>query len=104
MSVFDILVNYHQAFLKGLMVTLQLSALIWGSGIVLGSALGLLGTRFNLSIGMPSRVFSFLLSGVPILVFLFWLHYPIQAMFDVVIDPVRQPDFGRGNLPRGPAH
>lgn len=36
---------------------------------------------------MPARIFSFLLSGVPILVFLFWLHYPAQAMFDLVIDP-----------------
>lgn len=87
MSVIDILVNYHQAFFKGLLVSLQLSAIIWGSGIVIGAALGLLGSRFNFWVGMPSRIFSFLLSGVPILVFLFWLHYPIQAMFDVVIDP-----------------
>ncbi|MCI5060580.1 MAG: ABC transporter permease subunit [Alphaproteobacteria bacterium] len=87
MSVIDILVNYYPAFLKGLYVTLQLSAIIWGSGLIVGGALGLVGNRYNLWIGLPSRLMSFLLSGIPILVFLFWLHYPAQAMFNVVIDP-----------------
>ena len=87
MSVLDILINYHIAFLKGLAVTLQLCAIIWGSGLILGSALGLAGTRSPVWVGIPSRWFSFLLGGVPLLVFLFWLHYPAQAMFGVVIDP-----------------
>ena len=87
MSVIDILIQYHQGFLKGLLVTLQLSAIIWGSGIILGSALGLAGSKYHLSVGLPSRIMSFLLSGVPILVFLFWLHYPAQAMFNIVVDP-----------------
>lgn len=87
MTVFDILITYYPAFLKGLFVTLQLSAIIWGCGLVFGSGLGLLGARFRYGIGLPSRIFSFGLSGVPILVFLFWLHYPAQAMFDLVIDP-----------------
>jgi ABC-type amino acid transport system permease subunit len=38
-------------------------------------------------VGLPARIISFLLAGVPTLVFLFWLHYPAQAMLDVVIDP-----------------
>ena len=87
MSVLDILINYHIAFLKGLAVTLQLSAIIWTCGIVIGSALGWAGAHWMKAIGWPTRGISFLLSGVPILVFLFWLHYPAQAMFDVVIDP-----------------
>ncbi len=87
MSVIDILINYYPAFLKGLVVTLQLSAIIWGCGLFIGGGLGLAGTRYNAYIGIPSRVMSFLLSGIPILVFLFWLHYPAQAMFNVVIDP-----------------
>ncbi|MBU6234229.1 MAG: ABC transporter permease subunit [Alphaproteobacteria bacterium] len=87
MSVLDILMNYYPAFLSGLWVTMQLSLIIWGSGIVVGGGLGILGARYRIYIGLPSRTVSFLLSGVPILVFLFWLHYPAQAMFDVVIDP-----------------
>ncbi len=87
MSVFDILIKYYPAFFKGLSVTLQLCAIIWASGLVLGAALGLAGSRFKLAVGLPSQAFSFLLSGIPLLVFLFWLHYPAQAMFNVVIDP-----------------
>lgn len=87
MNVFDILIKYYPAFLEGLGVSLQLAAVIWTAGLVLGGALGLAGARWRLSVGGPSRLFSFLLSGIPILVFLFWLHYPVQAMFSVVIDP-----------------
>lgn len=86
MSVFDILINYYPAFLKGLIVTLQLSGIIWFSGIVLGSSLGLAGARFKW-IAIPSRAISFFLGAIPLLVFLFWLHYPAQAMFNLVIDP-----------------
>ncbi len=87
MTVFDILAQYYPAFFGGLKVTLQLCAIIWGAGIVLGSALGLAGARWRLGVGAPSRTISFILGSVPLLVFLFWLHYPAQAMFDVVIDP-----------------
>lgn len=87
MSVLDILIKYYPAFFKGLAVTLQLCAIIWGSGLILGSGLGLAGSRFKVGVGIPSQAFSFFLGGVPLLVFLFWLHYPAQAMLNVVIDP-----------------
>lgn len=87
MTVLDILIRYYPAFLTGLSVTLQLCAIIWLSGVVLGAALGLAGAKYKIHVGVPSRLFSFFLSGVPLLVFLFWLHYPAQAMFNLVIDP-----------------
>src|ERR1035438_10186946 len=52
-----------------------------------GSALGWAGVHWRKSVGYPTRCVSFFLSGVPILVFLFWLHYPAQAMFNIVVDP-----------------
>lgn len=87
MGVWDILVTYHVAFLKGLWITLQLCAVVWAAGLAGGAALGLAGARAPRVVGLPSRVVSFALSGVPILVFLFWLHYPAQALAGVVIDP-----------------
>lgn len=87
MTVLDILIKYHEGFLQGLMVTLQLSLIVWVFGMGLGTALGMAGAKYRLEIGLPTRVFSFFLSGIPLLVFLFWLHYPVQAMFNVVIDP-----------------
>jgi len=86
-SVIEILINYHPAFLQGPSVTVQLSLIIWGSGLLIGGGLGIAGARLWRHVGLPSRTFSCLLSGVPVLVFLFWLHYPAQAAFDLVIDP-----------------
>ena len=87
MNVLDILIKYYPAFLQGLKVTLEMSSIIWFLGIVLGTAVGVAANRFPKGVGIPVRLVSFLLAGVPILVFLFWLHYPAQAMFNVVIDP-----------------
>lgn len=87
MSVWSILTEYYPAFLKGLFVTLQLCLIIWSSGIILGGALGIAGARLPAWVGAPSRAVSFFLCSVPLLVFLYWLHYPVQAMLNVVIDP-----------------
>ena len=60
MSIFDILSKYHPAFLSGLLVTLKLCLVIWGAGLFLGSLLGIFGARWKLTIGIPSRIESFL--------------------------------------------
>lgn len=87
MSVFEIISNYKEGFLNGLLVTLKLCVIIWGSGILIGGILGVTGAKFKLAIGLPSKVISFILSGIPVLVFLFWLHYPLQSMLHIVVDP-----------------
>ena len=83
LSVFDIIVRYREALLQGLFVTLQLCAVIWLSGIILGILIGYLGAKFRKSIGIPSRVISFTLAGIPILVLLFWLYYPGEALLQL---------------------
>lgn len=87
MSVLDILITYHIAFLQGLAVTLELCAVIWGVGITGGLALGVVGAHRPHSWGRTIRALSFAFSAIPALVVLFWLHYPAQAFFNVVIDP-----------------
>jgi His/Glu/Gln/Arg/opine family amino acid ABC transporter permease subunit len=87
MSVLDILINFREGFADGLLVTIKLCLVIWSLGLIAGSLLGILGARWHQWLGIPSRVLSFVLSGIPVLVFLFWLHYPMQAMLDIVIDP-----------------
>jgi ABC-type amino acid transport system permease subunit len=52
-------------------------------GVLLGSA----GARWKKSVGLPSGWMSSVLTAIPVLVFLFWLHYPLQSIFNVVIDP-----------------
>jgi His/Glu/Gln/Arg/opine family amino acid ABC transporter permease subunit len=87
LSVFDILTKYRGEFLYGLWVTLKLCLLIWPIGVVAGTALGVAGARWKFWVGIPSKTISFTLSGIPILVFLFWLHYPVQSVLGVVINP-----------------
>ena len=87
MTVFDILINYHIAFLQGLSVTLKLCLVIWTSGIILGVLLGVVGANMPNTWGHFTRGMSFAFSAIPTLVVLFWLHYPAQAVFNVVIDP-----------------
>lgn len=87
MSVLDILITYHMAFLSGLRVTLELCLVIWTSGIIFGVLLGVIGANFPKSWGHFTHAMSFAFSAIPTLVVLFWLHYPAQAVFNVVIDP-----------------
>jgi len=86
-TVLQILIDYHVGFLRGLAVTLEMAGIIWVLGLVLGSALGWLSSVQKRWVGAPMRIVSFILMSVPTLVFLFWLHYPAQAVFEVVIDP-----------------
>ena len=87
MSVLDILITYHVAFLQGLRVTLELCLVIWTSGLILGVTLGVAGAHYPQSWGYITRAMSFAFAGIPTLVVLFWLHYPAQAVFNVVVDP-----------------
>jgi ABC-type amino acid transport system permease subunit len=86
MTVLEILIKYQQGFLSGLKVTLQLCLIIWSSGLFFGTILGGLSARITW-LSIIARLGSFTLSGIPILVFLFWLHFPAQAVFNVVVDP-----------------
>jgi ABC-type amino acid transport system permease subunit len=87
MEAFSIIWAYREGFLKGLIVTLQLCAIIWSVGIVGGAALGWAGARYP-ACGKFIRGVAFFLSGLPIIVLLFWIHYPAQTLLQVVINPL----------------
>jgi len=81
-----IIIDYREAFIQGLMVTIKLCLTIWTFGLVIGGSLGVLETKWG-GIAVVSRSLAFVVSGIPVLVFLFWLHYPVQALAGVVINP-----------------
>lgn len=87
MSVFEIITQYRQAFLGAVKVTLFLCLIIWPFGLIIGSILGILSQRYKIVVGVPIRLISFFFTGVPVLVFLFWLHYPFQQMVGKNFDP-----------------
>ncbi|MEQ8473300.1 MAG: ABC transporter permease subunit [Marinoscillum sp.] len=86
MTVLEILSEYRVMFLEGLSTTLLLCLYIYPLGLVMGTILGSIGYRYRIT-GLLTRAFSTLISATPILVILFWLHYPMQYILDVVIDP-----------------
>jgi len=87
MSVWQILANYHTAFLQGLGVTVELSAIVWGGGLVLGVPAGAIAARFPRIFGWPFRGVTFIIVSIPVIVLLVWANYPAQEMLGVVIDP-----------------
>lgn len=87
MTVFDILIKYKVEFLLGLVNTVKLCLIIWSAGISIGTLLGVSCAKWKVSVGLPTKVISFILSGVPVLVFLFWMHYPLQSYLGVVVNP-----------------
>jgi polar amino acid transport system permease protein len=86
-NIFDIFTKYSAAIGQGLLVTFELAAIVWLAGIVFGVFLGSLAARSPVIFGVPTRACSYALSAMPVLVFLFWLHYPAQVLLHVVIDP-----------------
>lgn len=87
MSVFNIIITYREGLLAGLLVTLKLCLVIWSAGILIGTVLGYLGSKYRKAVGKFSASTSFILSGIPVLILLFWLHYPLQSILSISINP-----------------
>ena len=87
MSVWNIIYTYKEGLLSGLLVTLGLCLIIWASGLLFGVLFGAFAHRQKESTGWFLKMLSFLLASTPVLVLLFWLHYPLQAILGVVIIP-----------------
>ncbi|MBX3356515.1 MAG: ABC transporter permease subunit [Phycisphaeraceae bacterium] len=68
-------------------MTLKLCGIAWLIGFPLGIGFGLAGARWPRSAGRVLQAIAVLFAAVPVLVVLFWLHYPAQAMLGMVIDP-----------------
>ena len=83
----DVLIQYHQLFLKGFLTTLKLLGLIVVIGVPFGVILGVWGGRYSNVGSWSINSLKFLTKVIPVLVLLFWLHYPLQALLEVVINP-----------------
>ncbi len=85
--MFQVLIKYHQLLLHGFAITLKLLGCIVLTGIPLGIVAGVIGGRYSTELGKIIKGAKFFTKVVPVLVFLFWLHYPLQGMLGIVIDP-----------------
>lgn len=87
-STLEVFFEYLPAFVDGLRTTLSLAGLTWVGGISLGVALTIvlpLGKR-NIA-SAAGRTIIFIVTATPMLVLLYWAHFPLQAILEVVIDP-----------------
>jgi His/Glu/Gln/Arg/opine family amino acid ABC transporter permease subunit len=87
MSLWNILHVYKTGLLSGVLVTLGLSVVVWLAGIIFGVLFGTLAHRQKDNAGKFLQFSSFFLASTPVLVLLFWLHYPLQALLGVVVVP-----------------
>jgi len=85
--IIKVILENRQAYLAGLAVTLKLCGVAWALGMIGGGSIALATEWRPRLIGLPMTAIGRIAEAVPILVLLFWLHYPIQVMLGVVIDP-----------------
>ena len=85
-DIVGIVIKHRQGFFNGLIVTVKICLLVWSVGISLGSLFGVLSSKWKF-LSIIIKAISFVLSGVPVLVFLFWLHYPAQYYLGIQVDP-----------------
>ncbi len=85
MDIFDIFSTYKEGFLQGLGVPLKHCTLVWVIGVGVGTLFGILSAKYNRSFGVITKVFSTFISGVPVIVLLYWLYYPMQQQLQIDI-------------------
>jgi polar amino acid transport system permease protein len=78
---------YLPLLLKGLLTTCKLCGIAYLLGIPLGALIGYFRHCHRQSVGLILRGASFGMTAIPFLVLLFWLHYPLQRILEVVIHP-----------------
>ncbi len=82
-----ILIEYREEIMRGLDTTLIICSSAWSIGILGGIILGYVAQKSK-TFSETLSISSFLLLSIPVLVLLFWLHYPAQAILKIVINPL----------------
>ncbi len=85
--MFQVLIQYHYLLFQGFLTTLKLLGCIIIIGVPFGTLLGILGGRYSPGLTIIINSGRFITKVIPVLVLLFWLHYPLQSLLGVVINP-----------------
>jgi len=80
--------RYHEALLGGAVKTIELAAIAWVGGLILGTLLGIWRASHSRG-GKKSGItlFSATASSIPVLVYLMWCHYPLQSALGISVQP-----------------
>lgn len=82
-----LLVNYSEAFARGIAMTLFITSMAWVLGTLLGFLIGTAAVRSSILGSVISNA-AFAIGAVPAMVLMVWFHYPVQSALGVVIDPM----------------
>jgi His/Glu/Gln/Arg/opine family amino acid ABC transporter permease subunit len=80
--------RYHEALLAGAITSIELATVAWVGGLLIGVSLGV--WRASHSKGAPRRGIaglSMIASSIPVMVYLLWCHYPLQAALGINVKP-----------------
>ena len=86
MGVLDIISEYWPALLNGLKVTLFISICACVFGLLSGFSLGVLAYRSSVA-RISLHILGFVSLSIPFLVWLYWFHFPLQQIFQIVVPP-----------------
>jgi His/Glu/Gln/Arg/opine family amino acid ABC transporter permease subunit len=84
----SLLIRYHEALLDGALVSLELAAIAWSGGLVFGTLLGIWRASYSRGARRSGiTLFSTAASSIPVMVYLLWCHYPLQAYLGISVPP-----------------
>ncbi|MBI3005302.1 MAG: ABC transporter permease subunit [Ignavibacteriales bacterium] len=87
MSPLEILWEYRQAFLEGLVVTAELLIITSVGGTLIAAFIEWICEMGGMPVRRIVDGIAFGIAAIPALVILFWFHYPAQALLDIVVRP-----------------
>ena len=85
--LFSLIYRYHEALLSGALTSVELAAIAWIGGLVLGVSLGVWRASRRRGTQSGLNVLSMAASSIPVMVYLLWCHYPLQAGLGVSLNP-----------------
>ena len=84
----SLLSRYHEALLGGALVSLELASIAWVGGLVFGTLLGIWRASYSRGARKSGlALFSTAAASIPVMVYLLWCHYPLQAHLGISIPP-----------------
>lgn len=86
MNIIEIITVYHEELLNGLSTTIYLFLSIMSIGIFIGFVLGKILFHYSQYQKFFYLTHGFIIS-IPIIVLLFWFHYPFQSALGISINP-----------------
>ena len=86
MELRDLVWHYRQELLSGLMMTLLLTALASAAGLIVGLGLAIAAKRLKW-IARAVGLLSLAWLSIPVIVLLYWAHFPLQDALGIVVVP-----------------